>query len=132
MKGMKISFHWRPALLGLGIGIVTMVSTCAGAAGLMARGIAAPEHMGLFASGILVLSALVGAMTSLLAGGGSVDAIGTTLGEFVVLLGLNGALCGARVEGIGATMLALAGGCGAAELLRLGKGSGSRRHRRRR
>lgn len=132
MKGMKMSFHWRAALLGLGIGIVTMVSTCAGAAGLMAQGITAPEHMGLFASGILVLSALVGAMTSLLAGGGSVDAIGTTLGEFVVLLVLNGALCGARVEGIGATMLALAGGCGAAILLRLGKGSGGRRRHRRR
>ena len=132
MKGIKMSVSWRAALLGLGIGIVTMVSSCAAAAGLMARGIAAPEHMGLFASGILVLSALVGAMTNLLAGGGSVDAIGTTLGEFVVLLVLNGALCGARVEGIGATMLALAGGCGAAILLRLGKGSGGRRRRRRR
>lgn len=131
MKGIKMSVSWRAALLGLGIGVVTMVSACAGAAALMARGIAAPEHMGLFAAGILVLSALAGALASLLAGG-VMDAALAALGEFVVLLGLNGALCGAQVEGIGAAILALAGGCGAAILLRLGKGSGGRRRRRRR
>lgn len=132
MKGIKMAVSWRAALLGLGIGIVTMVSSCAAAAGLMARGIAAPEHMELFAAGILVLSALVSALTSLLAGGSLMDAAMAALGEFVVLLGLNAALCGARVEGIGATVLALAGGGGAAILLRLGKGSGGRRRRGRR
>lgn len=130
MKGIKISVSWRAVLLALGIGIVTMVSTCAGAAGLMAAEVAGTESIGLFAAGILVLSGLSGGLAVLLDGGGAVDAVLVAAGELVVLLGVNLALNGGQMERVGVTMLALLGGSGAALLLRLGKGSGGSRRRR--
>ena len=132
MKGMRLSVRWGAVLLGTGIGIVTMVSACAGAAGLLAGGNVELESMGLLAAGILVVTGLAGGLTALLGGGGAVDAALVALGELVVLFGLNAVLNGGRMEGIGVTMLALTGGSGAAILLRLGKGSGRKRRRRRR
>ena len=132
MKGMKLAVRWRSVLLGTGIGIVTMVSACAGAAGLMAGGTVGLESMGLFSAGILVVSGLVSGLAALLGGGGAADAVLAALGELVVLFGLNAVLNGGRVEGMAVTILALAGGSGAAILLRLGKGSGRKRRRRRR
>lgn len=131
MKGIKWSVNWRRVLLGTGIGIVTMVSACAGAAGLMAGGTVGLGSMDLFAAGILVVSGLAGGLTALLGGGSAGDAALAALGELVVLIGLNAALSGGHMEGIGVTVLALAGGSGAAVLLRLRKGSGRRRRRRR-
>lgn len=131
MKGIKWSVNWRAVLLGAGIGIVTMVSACAGAAGLMAGGTVGLDSMGLFAAGILVLSGMAGGLAALLGGGGGADAALAALSELVVLFGLNAVLCGGHMEGIGVTVLALAGGSGAAVLLGHGKGSGRRRRRRR-
>ena len=58
------------------------------------------------------------------------DGAVTALTELVVLFGLNGVLNGGRVEGAAVTALVLGGGCGAAMLLRLGKGSGRSRRRK--
>lgn len=119
-------------MLGFGIGIVTMTSACAGAAGFMAGGTVGVESIGLFAAGILAVSGLVGGLGAMMSGGGAVDALLTALGELVVLLGLNLALCEGRMEGIGVTLLALTGGSGAAVLLRCSSGNGRRQRRKRR
>lgn len=132
MKGMKWSVNWRALLMGIGIGTITMVSACAGVAELMASGTVGTESMGMFAAGILVTSGLTGGLAAMLSGGGVTDTALTAIGELVVLIGLNAALNGGQMEGIGVTMLALGGGSGAAVLLRLGKGSGRKRRRRRR
>ena len=132
MKGINWLVHWHAVLIGTGIGIVTMVSACVGAAGLMAAGTVGLESMGLFAAGILVASGLIGGLAAILAGGGTVDVALVALGVLVVLFGLNAVLNGGRMEGIGVTILALAGGSGAAILLRLGKGRNRKRHHRRR
>lgn len=132
MKGMNLSVHWRAALFGAGIGIVTMLSASAGAAALMAGGTAGTESMGLFTAGILALSGLSGGLAALLGGGSAVDAALAAAGELVVLLGLNMVLNGGHMEGLGVTTLALLGGSGGAILMRLGKGGGRKRRRRRR
>lgn len=131
MKVLR-TVRWSAVLLGAGIGIVTMVISCAGAAALMARGIVETGSMGLFAAGILILSGLAGGMTALLGGGSAADAALAALGELVVLFGLNAVLSGGQMEGIGVTVLALAGGSGAAVLTRMGRGERHRRKRRRR
>lgn len=132
MKGMKMSVSWRAVLLGVGIGVVTMTSACAIAAGLMTRGIAATENMGLFAAGILVLSGLLGGVAVRLAGGRGWETVLAAIGELVVLFVLNGVLCGGQVEGIGVTAMALLGGSGAALLLWQRRGSTRNRRRSRR
>ena len=120
-----------PLLLGCGVGIVTAVCATAGAAGLMVKGAVGLESMGLWAAGITVGAGLLGSLAAMLGGGGPLEGVLAALGELVVLFGLNGVLCGGEVEGAAVKILALAGGCGAAVLLRMGKRSGSR-HRRRR
>ena len=132
MKGSRWSVNWRATLLGVGIGIVTMSSVCAGAAGLMAGGKVEVESMGLIAAGILAMTGLIGGVGTMLSGGGVVDAILTALGEQVVLFGLNLVLCEGRMEGVGVTLLALTGGSGAAVLLRCRSGNGHRRRYKRR
>ena len=132
MKGSGWSVNWRATLLGVGIGIVTMSSVCAGAAGLMAGGTVGVESMGLFAAGILAVTGLVGGLGAMLSGGGAVDAVLVALGELVVLFGLNLVLCEGRMEGGGVTLLALTGGSGAAVLLRCRSGNGHRRRCKRR
>ena len=97
----------------------------------MVKGAVGLESMGLWAAGITVGTGLLGSLAAMLGGGGPLEAALAALGELVVLFGLNGVLCGGEMEGVAVKMLALAGGCGASVLLRLGKGSGSR-HRRRR
>lgn len=130
MKGIKWSVNWRAVVLGTGIGIVTMVTACAGAAGLMAGGAVELGSMDLFAAGILVLSGLAGGLAAVLSGGGPVDAALVAVGELVVLFGLNAVFSGGQVEGIGVTALALAGGSGSAVLLCLGNGRKRKRRRR--
>jgi len=88
------------------------------------------DTMGLWAAGITVGSSLLASLAASLGGGEMLDAILAVAGELVVLLGLNGVLNDSEVEGIAVTILALAGGCGAALLLRMGKGGGRRRRRR--
>ena len=131
MKGIKWKVNPRAGLLGTGIGVVTMVTACTGAAGLMAGGTVGLESMDLFAAGILVAAGLVGGLAALLGGGNTADAALTALGELVVLFALNAMLSGGRMEGIGVTVLALAGGSGAAILFRLGKPAKRKRRRRR-
>lgn len=114
----KWNIAWQPVLLGAGIGTLTMVCICAAAAGMMAKGVADPVHMNLWAAAILSVSGLAGALTARLSGGGQVETVLTGAGELVVLLALNGALNGGKVEGFFAAALALGGGCGAAMLLR--------------
>ena len=130
MKERKIGIHWRAALLGLGISVVVMTALTALGAGLMVRGIVSMEWMSYWAAGILVISFLVGGMAARL-GGSAADSAVAAAGELVVLLGLNGVLCGGQMEGLAATALALAGGSGAAMLLGVNRGRGrKRRHRR--
>ena len=130
MKERKIGIQWRSALLGLGIAMVTMAALTALGAGLMVRGLVGPEWMDYWAAGILVISALIGGVAARL-GGTAVDAAIAAAGELVVLLGLNGVLCGGQMEGLAVTALALAGGSGAAMLLGLNRGRGRKRRRRR-
>ena len=130
MKERRLVIHWRAALLGLGIGLVTMAALTALGAALLVRGIVAMEWMGYWAALILVVSALVGGLTARL-GGTAADSAVAAVGELVVLMGLNGVLSGGQMEGLAATALALAGGSGAAMLLGLNRGRGRKRRRRR-
>lgn len=130
MKERKIGIHWRAALLGLGISVVVMTALTALGAGLMVRGIVSMEWMAYWAAGILVISSLVGGMAARL-GGSAADSAVAAAGELVVLLGLNGVLCGGQMEGLAVTALALAGGSGAAMLLGVNRGRGRKRRRRR-
>ena len=130
MKERKIGIHWRAALLGLGISVVVMTALTALGAGLMVRGIVSMEWMAYWAAGILVISSLVGGVAARL-GGSAADSAVAAAGELVVLLGLNGVLCGGQMEGLAATALALAGGSGAAMFLGVNRGRGRKRRRRR-
>ena len=130
MKERRLVIHWRAALLGLGIGLVTMAALPALGAGLMVRGLVGPEWMGYWAALILLASALLGGLTARL-GGTAADSAVAAAGELVVLMGLNGVLCGGQMEGLVVTALALAGGSGAAMLLGLNRGRGRKRRRRR-
>ena len=130
MKERKIGIHWRAALLGLGISVVVMTSLTALGAWLMVRGIVSMEWMAYWAAGILVISSLVGGMAARL-GDSAADSAVAAAGELVVLLGLNGVLCGGQMEGLAVTALALAGGSGAAMLLGVNRGRGRKRRRRR-
>ncbi len=130
MKERRLAIHWRAALLGLGIGLVAMTAMTALGAGLMVRGIVSVEWIAYWAAGVLVISALVGGVAARL-GGTAVDSAIAAAGELVVLLGLNGVLCGGQMEGLAVTALALAGGSGAAMLLGVNRGRGRRRRRRR-
>ena len=130
MKDRKIGIHWRAALLGLGISVVVMTALTALGAGLMVRGIVSMEWMAYWAAGILVISSLVGGVAARL-GGSAADSAVAAAGELVVLLGLNGVLCGGQMEGLAVTALALAGGSGAAMLLGVNRGRGRKRRRRR-
>lgn len=130
MKERRLVIHWRAALLGLVIAMVTMAALTALGAGLMVRGLVGPEWMGYWAALILVTSALLGGLTARL-GGTAADSAAAAAGELVVLLGLNGVLCGGQMEGLAVTALALAGGSGAAMLLGLNRGRGRKRRRRR-
>ena len=130
VKERKIGIHWRAALLGLGISVVVMTALTALGAGLMVRGIVSMEWMSYWAAGILVISSLVGGVAARL-GGSAADSAVAAAGELVVLLGLNGVLCGGQMEGLAATALALAGGSGAAMLLGVNRGRGRKRRRRR-
>ena len=130
MKERKVRLNWRAVALGTGIGLLSMVCACAAGAALLAGGRVGMEQMGLLAAAVLLLSGAAGSLTALLSGGGPLDGAVTALIELVVLFGLNGVLNGGQVEGAAVTALVLGGGCGAAVLLRLGKGSGSRRRRK--
>ena len=130
MKERKIGIHWRAALLGLGISVVVMTVLTALGAWLMVRGIVPMEWMAYWAAGILVISSLVGGVAARL-GGSAADSAVAASGELVVLLGLNGVLCGGQMEGLAVTALALAGGSGAAMLLGVNRGRGRKRRRRR-
>lgn len=130
MKEQRFTIRWRSALLGLGIAMVTMAALTALGAGLMVRGLVGPEWMGYWAALILVTSALVGGLAARL-GGTAADSAVAAVGELVVLMGLNGVLCGGQMEGLAVTALALAGGSGAAMLLGLNRGRGRKRRRRR-
>ena len=130
MKERKIGIHWRAALLGLGVSVVVMTALTALGAGLMVRGIVSMEWMAYWAAGILVISSLVGGVAARL-GGSAADSAVAAAGELVVLLGLNGVLCGGQMEGLAVTALALAGGSGAAMLLGVNRGRGRKRRRRR-
>lgn len=130
MKERKMRLRWYPVALGTGIGLLTLVCTCAAGAALLAVGKVGPERMGLLSAAVLILTGASGCLMALLGGGGIAEGGLTALGELVVLFGLNGVLNGGQMEGVAVTALALSGGCGAVLLLRLGKGSGSTRRRR--
>ena len=130
MKGNKFSIQWHSALLGTGVGVVTMICACAAGAAMMFRGAADLTNMDIWSAGILVGSALCGGLAAMLGGGGPWEAVLAAFVELVVLLALNAVLCGGEMEGFAVTSLALAGGCGGAVLIRQGKGSGRKRRRR--
>lgn len=131
MKEFKWDVQWRSVVLGIGTAVMTVVALAAAGAGLMAKGAVGLETMGYWAAGILAASGLLGSLTAMLGGGAALDAVLTAAGELVVLVGLNAVLNGGEMEGFAVTALALGGGCGAAVLLRLGRGGGRRRRRRR-
>lgn len=132
MKERTGTINFQAAALGAGVGMLSMVVLCAAGAGLMAKGAVSAETMGLWAAGILVGSGLLGGLTARLGGGGRVEAGLTAVGELVVLIAVNLLLNEGKMEGFAVTVLALAGGCGAALLLMAGRGGGRRNRRRRR
>ena len=129
MKEGRRPIEWRAAALGGAAGMMTVVTICAVGAGLMAKGVVGLNSMVWWTVGILSGSGMVCALAARLGGGGEVEGAMAAGGELVVLLALNGVLCGWKMEGAEVTVLALAGGCGAAMLL--GMNRGSRRIRRR-
>ena len=50
MKGMKMSIRWQAVLLGLGVGMLTVVCGCAAGSALMIRGAVDLSSMGLWAA----------------------------------------------------------------------------------
>ena len=131
MKEGRRPIEWRDAVLGAAAGMMMVVTLCAIGAGLMANGTVGLDSMSWWAAGILLVSGMVCALASRLGGGGEVEGAMAAGGELVVLLALNGVLCGWKMEGIGVTVLALAGGCGAAMLMTVNR-RGRRKSRRRR
>lgn len=131
MKEGRRPIEWRAAVLGAATGMMMVVTLCAIGAGLMAKGAVGLDSMSWWAAGILLASGMVCALASRLGGGGEVEGAMAAGGELVVLLALNGVLCGWKMEGVAATLLALAGGCGAAILLTVNR-RGRRKSRRRR
>ncbi len=127
----KIRVSWPSAILGMGVGTVAMVVLAAAVAGAMARGLLDVEGMDYWAAAILAVAGLLGGLGSMLGGGLPIDAAVGGLGEVVVLFGLNAVLGGGKMEGLPLSILVLAGGCGAAVLLRMGRGSRRGKRRRR-
>ena len=131
MKEGRRPVQWRAAALGGAAGMMTVVTVCAIGAGLMAKGVVGLGWMDLWSVGILLAGGMVCALAARLGGGGEVEGAMAAMGVLVVLTALNGVLCGWKMEGIGVTLLALGGGCGAAMLLGMNRGH-RRKHRRRR
>ena len=131
MKEGRRPIEWRAAVLGAAAGMMTVVTLCAIGAGRMAKGSVGLDSMSWWAAGILLVSGMVCALASRLSGGGEVEGTMAAGGELVVLLALNGVLCGWKMEGIAVTLLALAGGSGAAMLMTVNR-RGRRKSRRRR
>ena len=131
MKERTRNVNWRAAVLGAVAGMMTVVTICAVGAGLMAKGVVGLNSMVWWSVGILIGSGVVCALAARLGGGGEVEGAMAAGGELVVLLVLNGVLCGWKLEGAGVTVLALAGGCGAAMLLGMNRSSRRKRRRRR-
>lgn len=111
--------------------MMTVVTVTAVGAGLMAKGAVGLQTMAWWSAGILILSGMVCALAARLGGGGEVEGAMAAMGVLVVLTALNGVLCGWKMEGIGVTLLALGGGCGAAMLLGMNRGHRRKRRRRR-
>ena len=130
MTEWKGRIRWRAAGLGTAGAVLVLVIGCAGGAGLMANGVVGLEAVRYMAAGILVGAVLLGALASILGGGGWPEALLVGAGMLVVLVGLNAVLCGGKMEGLPATLLAVSGGCGGAMLLMIGKGSGTASRRR--
>ena len=131
MKEGRRTIEWRAAALGAAAGMMTVVTLCAVGAGLIVRGAVGLDSMGWWAAGILLSSGMVCALAARLGGGGEAEGAMAAGGELVVLLVLNGVLCGWKMEGAGVTVLALAGGCGAALLLGMNRSSRRKRGRHR-
>ena len=131
MKERTRNVNWRAAVLGAVAGMMTVVTICAVGAGLMAKGVVGLNSMVWWSVGILIGSGVVCALAARLGGGGEVEGAMAAGGELVVLLVLNGVLCGWKLEGAGVTVLALARGCGAAMLLGMNRSSRRKRRRRR-
>jgi hypothetical protein len=131
MKDGRRPIEWRAAALGGAAGLMTVVTVTAIGAGLMAKGAVGLDSMSWWAAGILLFSGAVCTLAARLGGGGEVEGALSAGGELVVLTALNGVLCGWRMEGVAVTVLALAGGCGAAMMLTMNRGHGRKRRKRR-
>ena len=131
MKEGRRPIEWRAAALGAAAGMMTVVMLCAIGAALIAKGAVGLDSMSWWSAGILLSSGMVCTLAARLGGGGEVEGAMAAAGALVVLMGLNGVLCGWKMEGAGVTILALAGGCGAAMLLGMNRGSRRKRRRRR-
>ena len=81
MKRMKYSVRWQAVLLGLGVGMISVVCGCAAGAGLVAKGAVGMDTMGLWAAGITVFSGLLGSLAALALAGGSGAAMLLRLGQ---------------------------------------------------
>ncbi len=129
MKEGRRAIEWRAAVLGVAAGMMTVVTVCAVGAGLISKGVVGLAWLDYWSVGILIVSGMICTLVAMLGGGGEVEGAMAAMGVLVVLTALNGVLCGWKMEGIGVTLLALGGGCGAAMLL--GMNRGHRRKRRR-
>lgn len=131
MKEGRRPIEWRAAALGAASGMMTVVTVCALGAGLMCKGAVGVDSMGWWSAGILLASGMVCALAARLGGGGEAEGAMAAAGVLVVLTVLNGVLSGWKMEGVAVTVLALAGGCGAAMLLTLNRGRSRRRRKHR-
>ena len=129
MKEGRRTIQWRAAALGGAAGMMMVVTVCAIGAGLMVKGVVGLRWMDWWSVGILLSGGMVCTLAARLGGGGEAEGAMAAVGVLVVLSALNGVLCDWKMEGIGVTVLVLAGGCGAAMLLGMNRGH---RHKRKR
>lgn len=123
----QASINWKAMLRGAGTAMVSAIVLCAGAAQLVSMGTVGEEWINYLAAGILLVASFAGGMMA----AGSWEAIGSGAGLWLMLLGINGILCGFELHGGGETLLAILGGSGAAALLSLQK-TATRHSRRKR
>lgn len=117
---------WMAMVRGIGTALVTAVALSAGAAQMVSSGMVGEDWLNYLAAGILIAASFLGGIMA----GGVWEAVGSGVGLWLLLVGINAVFYNFEMSGGGETLLAILGGSGAASLLRIRKKSTSRRRRK--